>query len=94
MKEATKSYNYTDAGYNGFFRRTLASTPTETNLKNVGANRTYRPNELNFDGLQTSGSLGDVLRVGPQIEIDGREVKVAIKDGENNEIGRFGLMGD
>ena len=87
-----KKMSYEDAGYNGFFRRTLASNPTETSLKNVGANRTHRPQGINFDGSQASGSLGDVIQVGNSIELNGPGERISIKDSERNEVVRLGNM--
>lgn len=90
MKNAQNEVSYEDAGYNRFFRRTLSSNATETNLKNLGANRQYQPQDLNFDGRQTSGSLGDIFRVGQQIEINGPRVGVIVKDIEGVDVGIFG----
>lgn len=94
MSVDRSKYTYENAGYNGFFRRTIASNPTETNLKNVGVNRAYNPAEVNFDERQASGSLGNIIQVGPQIEINGPSVRISLKDTEGQEVGRFGNMED
>lgn len=82
--------DYEEAGYNRFFRRTLSSNASERSLKNVGAARAYQPQDINFDGRQTSGSLGDVIRVGKSIELDGAQTRISLKDGEGNEVVRLG----
>mgnify|MGYP001002121073 CR=1 FL=1 len=83
---------YEDAGYNRFFRRTLSSNISEKSLKNVGAARAYKPQDLNFDDRQASGSLGDVIRVGSSIELNGQAERISIKDTEGNEVTRLGNM--
>ena len=90
MRDVRDRLSYEDAGYNRFFRRTVASNPTEDNLKNVGVNRSYQPQQINFDGIQASGSLGDVFRVGPAIELNGPQEKISIRDPERNEVIRIG----
>lgn len=92
MAKQSERVDYEKAGFNGFLRRTIASSPTETSLKNLGANRTHKPQGLNFDGVQTSGNLGDVIRVGSAIEIAGSRENINIRDAEGNEVGRFGNM--
>lgn len=84
--------SYENSGYNRFFRRTLSSNVSEKSLKNVGAARAYKPQDLNFDGRQTSGSLGDVIRVGTAIELNGQSERISIKDREGNEVTRIGNM--
>lgn len=84
--------SYENAGYNRFFRRTLNSNASERSLKNVGSARMYQPQDLNFDSRQTSGSLGDVIRVGSAIELNGQSERISIKDREGNEVTRIGDM--
>jgi len=79
---------YEDAGYNRFFRRTLNSNPGELRLKDVGASRQYAPRDINFDALQTSGALGDKIKVG-NVTIDGN-IGVRMHDAEGNEVVRIG----
>lgn len=87
-------YNYQHAGFNGFFRRTLNSNLQENSLRGIGSMRAYKPQELNFDALQTGGALGDVLRVGPRVEIDGSQGRIDIKDTEGNPNTRIGEQED
>lgn len=82
--------NYEDAGYNRFFRRTLNSNVSERSLKNVGAARMYNSQDINFDGSQTSGSVGDMFRV-KNVTIDGN-IGLKIHDPEGNEVVRVGNM--
>lgn len=90
MADAQGSYE--DAGYNRFFRRNLNSNVSERSLKNVGSSRVYQPQSLNFDGMQTSGSMGDVIRVGSSIELNGPAERISIRDREGNEVTRLGNM--
>lgn len=86
-----KKMSYEDAGYNGFFRRTLASNATETSLKNIGVNRTHRPQGINFDNSQTTGTIGDVVRVGQTIELNGPGERISINEArERTEVVRLG----
>lgn len=87
-------YTYENAGYNGFFRRTISSNPTETSLKNVGANRVFQPTALNLDNTEVSGSLSDTLRVGKGVEINGPEERVSIINSDNEEVVRLGRAND
>lgn len=91
MKDGQNN-SYEDSGYNRFFRRTLSSNISEKSLKNVGAARVYQPQDLNFDSRQTSGSLGDVIRVGTAIELNGQSERISIRDREGNEVTRIGNM--
>jgi hypothetical protein len=86
-----KRRSYEDAGYNKFFRRTLNSNSVETNLSSVGAYRQYKPSSLDFDSTQTSGAIGDVLRVGKGVQIDGPRQKISIYDEQGQETTRLGL---
>lgn len=90
MKEDQKYPNYTASGYNGFFRRTIASQPSEFTLSDVGANRTHKPQDMNLDNMKVSGRLGDVFQVGNSIELNGPAEKIALKDPESNEVIRLG----
>lgn len=69
---------YQDAGYNSFFRRTLSSNPNESSLANAGFASPRRSSELNFDDAQTSGSLGTIIQLGPNVEINGPETRMAM----------------
>ena len=85
-------YNYEDAGYNGFMRRTLNSNPTEKSLKGVGVGRRGQPRTLDFDSLQTGGSMGDKFTAG-RVVVDGAGGAIKINDTEGNEVVRLGQMG-
>jgi len=83
-----KSYTYLDAGFNGFFRRTLASDPTQ-NILNSSAQGGKGSREINLDEEQFEGFMGDVLQVG-RVTIDGRRGAVSVFDENKNEVGRLG----
>ena len=79
-------YSYSDAGFNGFLRRTLNSNPNANTLKQSGVpNR----NTLNFDQMLVSGSLGDKLSVG-RVVINGKDSRIQINDELGNEVVRIG----
>lgn len=78
-------YSYSDAGYNGFFRRTLGSNPDQMLLQTGGSNK----QQLNFDDMQVSGSLGDKLRVG-SIVVDGKTGRIFFEDETGQETMRLG----
>lgn len=84
-------YTYTQAGFNGFFRRTLSSSSTmdrlSSRISGGGVSRT-----LNFDQMQVSGSMGDKFRIGSgdtRIEFDGPGLRISFIQG-GNEVGRLG----
>lgn len=84
-------YSYSDAGYNGFFRRTLISNPNNNVLgdtRSSGGNR-----NLNFDDMQTSGALGDKLKVG-RVVLNGKEGRIEIEDEQGKTVGLIGNIGD
>jgi hypothetical protein len=75
-------YTYTEAGFNGFFRRTIAnSDPQVMTLREMPA----RSNQINFDYSQVSGALGDILRLGTAY-VDGKTGRFGIKDDQGNDI--------
>lgn len=80
-------YSYSDAGYNGFFRRTLVSNANADTLRVVRGSS----QQMNFDDLQTSGALGDRFKVG-RIVINGKEGRVEIQDEQGNEVVRLGQL--
>ena len=85
-----KPYSYIDAGFNGFFRRTLASNPSASTL-NQRDTMNRRDQGLNMDQRQVTGFLGDVLQVG-SITIDGKTGTVKGFDDNKNEVWRWGPL--
>ena len=85
------AYSYRDAGFNRFFRRTINSNPGAVNLSSasVGGGQ----NQLNFDNVQVSGSLGDTLTVG-KITLDGKAGRQSVFDDLQNEVLRLGELDD
>ena len=78
MRDDRDRYTYEDAGFNGFFRRTIASDPTDVRLGSLSRRGLTM---LNFDNVQTSGSLGDSLTIG-NITLDGRNGRIDLSLGE------------
>jgi len=69
--------NYEDLGFNKFLQRSIRSVQTGQ----------APSSSLNFDQVQTSGSLGSVIQVGGNnITIDGSNRQIVINDGENDRI--------
>ena len=68
--------NYEDLGFDKFLQRSIRSiqnTPTSSSL--------------NFDQLQTTGSLGDSIQVGGgNVRIEGGNRRIVINDGENDRV--------
>ena len=91
MASTAKPFTYQDAGFNRFFRRTLTSNPQAASLRSSGG--AVSSNQLNFDELQVSGSLGDILKVG-RIALDGKIGRLSVADELNNEVLRLGDLGD
>lgn len=80
-------YSYLDAGFNRFFHRKISGGSQVQTLSGVSAGHQQN---LNFDQMQVSGSLGSTLRVG-NVYIDGINGRVDIQDGVTGDvIGRFG----
>lgn len=75
-------YTYEDAGYNGFFQRSIGSVAQAQTLSSVPSGGSGN-NVLNFDQLQVNGSVGDTLRVG-KILINGGEGNIIVNDGQND----------
>lgn len=87
MQDANfKQYSYIEAGFNGFFSRSIGGNAQAKTLSSLSYGRT---SGLNFDQTQVSGSLGDVIPVG-LVKIDGREGRIDIQDESGNVIARFG----
>ena len=64
-----RPYTYVEAGFNGFLRRSIASSSNTGTLRDLARN-TNMPSAINFDNMQVSGTLGDTIEVG-NIIIDG-----------------------
>jgi hypothetical protein len=78
---------YLDLGFSNFFERpmaqdSLSSIPAPTGGSSSGG-------QLNFDQVQTTGSLGDRIQVG-NIIIDGTMGRITVSDGGS----RLVIIGD
>lgn len=82
-----KTWTWTDAGFNGFFRRSIGSTQSAMYLDDLSTPASSR--QLNFDDMQVSGHLGDKLQVGPII-LDAKTGRLMIVDSQTNEVIRLG----
>lgn len=83
---------YTQAGFNGFMRRSIDASAAGT-LRQASSDFSKTNHQsLNFDSVQTSGTLGDTIQVG-DILVDGKNRRISIFDeGRTNEVGRIGNL--
>ena len=91
MASTTKPYSYQEAGFNRFFRRTLGSNSQAVSLRSSSS--ATSSNQLNFDELQVSGSLGDILKIG-LITLNGKLGRQSVHDELGNEVLRLGKLED
>lgn len=89
MASLAKPFTYQDAGFNRFFRRTLTSNPQAASLRSSGG--AVSSNQLNFDELQVSGSVGDTLKVG-LISLQGKIGRISLNDELGTETLRLGNL--
>jgi len=87
--QTSSPYTYLSAGFNRFFMRSIASNPANGTLLHMSNNS--NANTLNFDQLQTGGSLGDKIQVGG-ITIDGTKRRISIKGVDNVDMGWIGNL--
>jgi hypothetical protein len=87
--QSNEIIDYTRAGFDGFLSRSIEVTANNQTLNLLPAISTGQ--QLNYDQMQVTGSLGDHLRIG-NIDIDGGAGRISIFDSENNEIVRLGAL--
>lgn len=83
-------YDYAAAGFNGFLSRRI-SAPNAVTLNGLSNDAPLQ--EVNFDQMTASGSLGDVISVNG-IKLDGPNKRIAILDDLGTEVGWIGNIGD
>lgn len=76
--------SYTDLGFSKFLEKPIGqsglSEPSAPTGSSYGG-------QLNFDQVQTTGSLGDRIQVGgTSIIIDGSSKRIIINDGQNDRV--------
>ena len=71
--------NYTERGFDKYLRKSIIPTIAG----GTGGGGSSR--EMNFDQVQTTGSLGSKIKVG-NIIIDGVERRILVNDGENDVV--------
>ena len=84
-------YDYTSAGFDKFFVRGGDSFGFGANSADAGA--PPPSTAIPFDRGQQSGSFGNIVRIG-NIQIDGINRRISIYDDNNQEVARFGKLGD
>lgn len=75
-------YDYLSAGFDGFLSRSIDGI-TQFNLNSPGPIST----QVRFDSAQTSGAIGDIVRVGQRVVIDGINGSLTFLDDQGNAIG-------
>lgn len=83
---------YVQAGFNGFLRRTIGSNGAMSLRQSSSDFRKVNNPAINFDESQTTGALGDTIKVG-SILIDGKTGRISVFDG-TNEVVRIGELDD
>lgn len=82
---------YGNAGFNGFFSRSIASSNSNS-LPQVASNyQQGNSQEINYDNSQTTGTLGSKIQIGNSIILDGNNERISIVDG-SNEVVRIGEL--
>ena len=70
MDNRRVNYTYRDSGFSGFLRRTIDNNDYSTLREASSTFRRMNNQTINFDQVQTSGSLGSIINAG-EIEING-----------------------
>lgn len=83
-----KTYDYTDAGLDGFLSRSIDNLAQMT-LDSPGPTTTA----MAYDRAQVTGPLGNSLQVG-NIVLDGVNGRISVFDGSGNEVVRIGELDD
>lgn len=92
MDRKQRPYNYGDAGYNRFLKRSIENNGVPTsNLSDVSRNVAAHSREINFEQSRVSGSMGDTARIG-KINLDGTKGRISVYDDDNNEVMRIGEL--
>lgn len=88
MQRGNNPYSYTDAGFNGFMRRSISSNVNDRTLSAMRRNST-NVSSLNFDNMQVSGNLGDQIEVG-KVLIDGVNSRIDGRESNDEVVWRLG----
>lgn len=80
------TYDYTAAGFDKFLSRSVDDAQQQ-NLDAGGVT----PMAIPFDRTQSTGSLGNTIRVG-NINLDGVTGRISIYDDQGNEVVRIGEL--
>lgn len=83
--------DYTTAGFNSFFSRSIGSRNYDTLPGASSAATIDNSQEINYDNSPTTGSLGSKIQIGDSIVLDGNNEKISILDG-TNEVVRIGEL--
>lgn len=90
-----QSYNYKDAGFSAFMRRSIDNPRNPvTSLKDYARTAQQQSRAINFDNAPVSGQLSDITKVGDKITLDGTSGRISIFDATGNEVGRIGSLTD
>lgn len=93
VANSQQPYTYVDAGFSAFMRRSIDNPERPvTSLKDYARTAQQQTRALNFDQAQVSGNIGDILKVGKGIQLDGNVGRISIFDSLGNEVGRIGEL--
>lgn len=84
--------DYTNAGFNAFFSRSIGSFSSAQSLPGISVTQTQgNSREVNYDNSPTTGSLGSKVQIGDSIILDGNNKKISVVSG-TNEVVRIGEL--
>lgn len=81
---------YTQAGFNGFLRRSIDSHTASTLREASSELRMSNIQAINFDHQPATGHLGSVIQVGDGVTIDGVNRRISVFDENSTEVVRIG----
>lgn len=85
---SNRKYTYSDAGFNGFLRRSIGSKANSNTLAQMKRDSNSMT-QLNFDNVQVSGNLGDTFEVG-KVLIDGVNSRIDGREDNDEVVWRLG----
>ncbi len=92
-RHGKQDYNYGDAGFSRFFRRSIDNPAVPVaNLSEYARTATQQAREINFTQSAVSGAMAGVTQIGTKISLDGIEGRISLFDDAGNEVGRIGKL--
>lgn len=85
-------YDYASAGFDPFMSRSIDDAGGQAQATTLDE-QTGSSNEMNYDSMQQSGSMGNTLQLG-KIKLDGDNGRISTFDDDGNEVVRIGKLDD